>query len=89
MPVYEYLCDSCGCRFEEYRDVTQRASCPCPECHAAARKVFRPVGVIFKGSGFHVTDYRKPDEKAKAEREAEREAKAPEPATSKAKKDGD
>jgi predicted nucleic acid-binding Zn ribbon protein len=41
-----------------------------------ARKVFRPVGVIFKGSGFHVTDYPKPEDKAKAASEA----KAPKPA---------
>ena len=74
MPIYEYLCDACGCRFEEYRDVSQRSSCPCPTCEQPARKVFRPVGVIFKGSGFHVTDYRKPEDKAKAASEA----KAPE-----------
>jgi putative FmdB family regulatory protein len=76
MPIYEYLCDACGCRFEEYRDVNQRSSCPCPTCEQLARKVFRPVGVIFKGSGFHVTDYRKPEDKAKAESEG----KAPKPA---------
>jgi putative FmdB family regulatory protein len=76
MPVYEYLCDACSCRFEEYRDVSQRSSCACPTCGELARKVFRPVGVIFKGSGFHVTDYRKPEDEAKAASEG----KAPKPA---------
>jgi len=67
MPVYEYYCDDCGCRFEEYREVKDRATCQCPSCKADARKVFRPVGVIFKGPGFHVNDYRKPEDKAKAD----------------------
>ena len=58
MPVYEFYCDECGCRFEEYRELKQRSACPCPECGESARKVFRPVGIIFKGSGFYVTDYR-------------------------------
>lgn len=67
MPVYEYCCDECGCRFEEYRELKQRSACPCPECGKSARKVFRPVGIIFKGSGFHVTDYGKPEAKPRTE----------------------
>jgi putative FmdB family regulatory protein len=57
MPVYEYYCGKCDCRFERHREVSQRASCPCPKCGRPARKGFRPVGIVFKGSGFHVTDY--------------------------------
>ena len=72
MPIYEYLCDSCGHRFEEYRRATSRTVPQCPECGGCARKVFRPVGIIFKGSGFHSTDYRKPEPKpARPEKEAE------------------
>ena len=67
MPVYEFHCDECGCRFEEYRKLKQRSACPCPKCGESARKIFRPVGIIFKGSGFHATDYREPEEKPKAE----------------------
>ena len=66
MPVYEFYCDECGCRFEEYRELKQRSACPCPECGKSARKIFRAVGIIFKGSGFYVTDNRKPEEKSKA-----------------------
>jgi putative FmdB family regulatory protein len=66
MPVYEFYCDECGCRFEEHRELKQRSACPCPECGESARKVFRAVGIIFKGSGFYVTDNRKPEEKSKA-----------------------
>jgi len=63
MPVYEYLCDRCGNRFEQYRRPSDRTTARCPECRARGRKVFRPVGIIFKGPGFHSTDYRKPEEK--------------------------
>ncbi len=57
MPVYEYVCEGCSCRFEQYREVKDRAKCQCPECGKPARKAFRPVGIVFKGSGFHVNDY--------------------------------
>ena len=66
MPVYEFYCDECGCRFEEHRELKQRSACPCPECGESARKIFRAVGIIFKGSGFYVTDNRKSEEKSKA-----------------------
>jgi putative FmdB family regulatory protein len=83
MPVYEYYCDECGCRFEEFREVKQRTVCPCPQCSQPARKVFRPVGIIFKGSGFHSTDYRKPDGRERSEGET----KKPEPAGASAKEE--
>ena len=83
MPVYEYYCDDCGWRFEEYREVKARATCQCPRCGESARKVFRPVGIIFKGPGFHSTDYRKPEAREKAEGGAEK----PKPAGASAKTD--
>ena len=76
MPVYEFYCDGCSCRFEQYREVNERSASPCPKCGNRARKVFRPVSIIFKGSGFHSTDYRKdkpaerPEDKPTAEKEA-------------------
>jgi len=57
MPVYEYLCGGCSCRFEQHRELKERATCTCPKCGKPARKMFRPVAIVFKGSGFHVTDY--------------------------------
>ncbi len=65
MPVYEYSCAECGERFEQYRKVTARSAARCPECGGRGQKVFRPVGIIFKGSGFHCTDYRKPEDTGK------------------------
>ena len=58
MPTYEYKCCSCGRRFEVFHGVNESVE----ECHACGgrevRRVFHPVGVIFKGSGFYVTDSR-------------------------------
>jgi putative FmdB family regulatory protein len=69
MPVYEYMCTACKHRFAEPRRVSKRSAARCPQCGARARKVFGAVGIIFKGSGFHSTDYRKPEEKKRAAEE--------------------
>lgn len=58
MPTYQYFCDSCSLDFEASRSFTDNSEQPCPKCAAAARKVFAPVGVHFKGSGFYRTDSR-------------------------------
>jgi len=63
MPVYEYRCAECGHEFDRYQRATEKPVRRCPICRGRVRKVFRPVGIIFKGSGFHTTDYRKPDDK--------------------------
>ena len=59
MPLFEYQCERCGVRFERLQ--TQRDSNPtqCPECGAAVRRLIQPPGIIFKGSGFYVTDNRR------------------------------
>ena len=57
MPVYVYQCDSCGYRFERLQRVDDPPAKRCPKCRNSVRKVFFPVGIIFKGSGFHATDY--------------------------------
>ena len=58
MPTYQYFCDSCSLDFEASRSFIDSSEQPCPKCGAAARKVFAPVGVHFKGSGFYRTDSR-------------------------------
>ncbi len=60
MPIYEYQCTGCGVRFERSQRVHDEPVKSCPECGAPTRRVFHPVGIIFKGSGFYVTDNRKP-----------------------------
>jgi len=72
MPYYEYQCNECDHRFEAYRKVTDPPLTRCPKCRGRVRKIFRPVGIIFKGSGFHVTDY---PSKGRKERDKEETAK--------------
>lgn len=61
MPVYIYQCDNCGVRFDRYQKFTEQTLTRCPECgKKALRKVFQPVGIVFKGSGFYSTDHKSP-----------------------------
>jgi putative FmdB family regulatory protein len=58
MPIYEYECENCGVRFERLQRMADAALTDCPECGGHVHRVMQPVGVIFKGSGFYVTDNR-------------------------------
>jgi len=58
MPAYDYRCPSCGHVFEVVRTITDRSDEACPVCAATAKRVFTPVGIAFKGSGFYNTDSR-------------------------------
>ncbi|MBM3469438.1 MAG: zinc ribbon domain-containing protein [Armatimonadetes bacterium] len=58
MPIYEYRCTRCQHDFESFQPVGEAAP-GCPQCGGDSRKVYSSVGLIFKGSGFHTTDYRK------------------------------
>ncbi len=59
MPVYEYECEQCGTRFERIQSVRDEPVRRCPECSGTVHKVFHPAGIIFKGSGWYITDSRK------------------------------
>jgi putative FmdB family regulatory protein len=58
MPIYLYQCDSCGVRFERQQRISEDPLVDCPECDGHVHRVIQPVGIIFKGSGFYVTDNR-------------------------------
>jgi putative FmdB family regulatory protein len=58
MPTYDFRCTECSTTFEVNRPMSVRGDEVCPACGARATKVFSPVGVSFKGSGFHNTDYK-------------------------------
>ena len=58
MPAYDFRCRSCEHVFEISRRATDDALVSCPLCAKNAKRVYTPVGVVFKGSGFHNTDYR-------------------------------
>ena len=59
MPTYEYACKSCGERLEVTQSFADAALTECPACGGELRKVFHPIGVAFKGSGFYKNDSRK------------------------------
>jgi putative FmdB family regulatory protein len=58
MPIYEYECEQCGVRFERLQRMVDPALSDCPECNGHVHRVVQPVGIIFKGSGFYVTDHK-------------------------------
>jgi putative FmdB family regulatory protein len=61
MPTYEYECTSCGHKFEQFQSIVDKALTKCPKCHKS--KLRRLIGtggaVMFKGSGFYETDYKR------------------------------
>jgi len=58
MPTYEYECTACGQHIEVFQRITEDPLSTCGVCGGALRKVFHPVGIVFKGSGFYATDSR-------------------------------
>ncbi len=58
MPTYEYKCLECEHVFEDFHSARETRE-ECPRCGGRLRRLFHPVGVIFKGSGFYTTDYKK------------------------------
>lgn len=70
MPTYEYECNKCGYRFEEFQKMTEPAVKVCPKCKGKVRRLISSgAGFIFKGSGFYSTDYRSSDYKKKEKEE--------------------
>ena len=58
MPTYEYACTECGARTEVVQSIADPPLTTCAVCGGRLRKVFSPVGIVFKGSGFYRTDSR-------------------------------
>lgn len=58
MPTYSYHCDSCGHDFEAVQRFADDPLRECPQCGSPIRRVIQPVGVVFKGSGWYITDSR-------------------------------
>lgn len=70
MPTYDYRCEKCG-HFEFVQPITAEALTTCPECGSPVKRlVSHNINIVFKGSGFHITDYRSDSYKNKAKAEA-------------------
>ena len=79
MPTYDYLCEKCGHAFEKYQSIAEKPLIRCPEALCARKKwgkgrVRRQIGagagLLFKGSGFYITDYRSEGYKQAAKKES-------------------
>jgi putative FmdB family regulatory protein len=58
MPTYEYLCKICGHQFDEFQSIVADPLQNCPKCNGKVERLINGgIGLIFKGSGFYLTDY--------------------------------
>lgn len=65
MPTYEYLCGDCNHQFEEFQSITAEPLDTCPKCNGSVKRLISSGnGLIFKGSGFYITDYKKSNKKS-------------------------
>jgi putative FmdB family regulatory protein len=100
VPTYQYACRGCGERLEIVQRFTDDPLTECPSCAGQLRKVFSPVGIVFKGSGFYRTDSRPaakdgtgsadgktPDKASKASKEAESASSTGKPAAKESAKE--
>jgi putative FmdB family regulatory protein len=77
MPTYEYLCKTCGHRFETWQKMSDEPLTVCPNCGAEIHRVLFATGVVFKGSGFYSTETRaQPSENGSSETPAASTASA-------------
>jgi putative FmdB family regulatory protein len=71
MPIYEYACTNCGERTEAKQGFDDPPLEECPNCGGHLRKLYSPVGIVFKGSGFYSTDGKKAAKGAKSSEKTE------------------
>ena len=67
MPIYEYQCASCGAVTDIKHGFKETTCEACPQSGGALKRLFNPAGIVFKGSGFYVTDSRKPEGAAQSD----------------------
>ena len=97
MPTYEYVCEKCGHEFEAVRSISAEPLRICPQEFCARKKwgrgrvrkkVSAGAGLLFKGSGFYITDYRSEGYKQAAKKDSAAPAPAPAGGENKPAKDG-
>jgi putative FmdB family regulatory protein len=83
MPTYGYRCASCAHEFDAVQKFSDAPLSTCPECGEAIRRVFHPVGIVFKGSGWYINDSRGKDKSGDEPKKVTTESVKPgEPAAS-------
>ena len=88
MPTYDYECKTCEHTWEAFQSIKAKPQRKCPECGKnSAKRVIGPgAGIIFKGSGFYITDYRSDSYKKAAEADSQPAATKPDKKTESASK---
>ena len=72
MPTYEYACQKCGYEFEQFQSIKDEPLKRCPKCKGkVVKKISSGAGLIFKGSGFYITDYRSEKYKSAAKSDSQ------------------
>ena len=83
MPTYDYVCEKCGDRFEHFQKMSSEPLTVCEKCGGHLKRLIGSgMGIIFKGSGFYCTDYRKGGSSGGAKGESKSEPAKSEPAKS-------
>lgn len=76
MPIYEYVCSSCGNELEAWQKISEKPKKVCPVCHAhKLERLISNTSFKLKGSGWYVTDYAKKGSSAPAPEKSEKPAK--------------
>ena len=79
MPTYEYICNDCETRFEHFQSMSSPALSYHPDCEKGGCNVNRVIsggsGLIFKGSGFYLTDYKKNNDKTTGNKNSKKDSK--------------
>jgi putative FmdB family regulatory protein len=71
MPTYDYVCSDCGYQFEKFHHMSATPELKCPKCGGGvSKKIGAGAGLMFKGSGFYITDYKNKPQKPKENKTA-------------------
>ena len=89
MPVYEYRCKKCGHQFERVQKMSEPPVRRCEQCGGVVVKLISSSGIMFKGSGWYVTDYSQKLKEKKTETNGGKKAKEPEKPAPSSKKTPD
>jgi putative FmdB family regulatory protein len=77
MPTYHYICPQCGLDYEKLQKISDTTRIKCPECGTEGeRQISGGAGIVFKGSGFYETDYKRAGEKKPSEKPKQEETKS-------------
>ncbi len=90
MPTYEYECQACGHRFDVLQKITEEPLTRCPRCRKARLKrlIGAGLGVIFKGSGFYTTDYKRSGSNGSSSRKSDAKTESKSEGSSESKSGG-